>query len=128
LAAAILGLGDNDRRPAETLLDAPGDDTDHALVPAEAHDRDYRGTVEPGRLRLGLFADQHLDRAAFLIQAVELDGDAARLLGIGGGQQAHAEIGFADTPAGIDPRPEGEAEIAARGWLHQPRASRAGWG
>ena len=37
----------------------------------------------------------------------------ARFLRIGGGQQAHAEVGLADAAAGVDPRPEREAEIAA---------------
>ncbi len=47
----------------------------------------------------------------------------ARLFGIGAGQQAHAEVGLADTPAGVDPRTEREAEVAAARRLHQPRRS-----
>ena len=38
-----------------------------------------------------------------------------------GGQQADAEVGLADAAAGIDPRAQREAEIAAARRLHQPR-------
>ena len=65
------------------------------------------------RLLLGLLADQHLDRPALLVQPVELGGDGPRFLGVGRGQQAHAEVGLADPAAGVDPRPEREAEVAA---------------
>ena len=34
-------------------------------------------------LLLGLLGDQHLDRAALLVQAVELGGDGSRFLGVG---------------------------------------------
>ena len=72
-------------------------------------------------LLAGLLADDRLDRAALLVEAVELGGDGARFLGVGGGQQAHAEVGLADAAAGIDPGPEREAEVAARRRLDQPR-------
>ena len=70
---------------------------------------------------LGLLGDQHLDRAALLVQPVELGGDGARFFGIGRGQQADAEVGLADPAAGVDARAEREAEVAARRRLHQPR-------
>ncbi len=45
----------------------------------------------------------------------------ARLGGIVGGEQADAEIGLADAAAGVDPRPEREAEIGAARIAGQPR-------
>ena len=73
------------------------------------------------RLGLGLLADGHLDPAPLFVQAVELGRDLPRLLGVGRGQQPHAEVRFADPAAGVDPRPEREAEVAAGRRLHQPR-------
>ena len=72
-------------------------------------------------LLAGLFADDHLDRAALLVEAVELGGDGARFLRVGGGQQADAKVGLADPAPGIDPRAQREAEVAARRRFHQPR-------
>ena len=107
-------------RPKRSF-DAPGDDADHAGVPAAAHDRDDRRLGLVARLRLGLFGDQHLDRPPLLVQAVELGGDGARFLGVLGREQAHAKVRLAHPAAGIDPGPEREAEVAARRRLHQPR-------
>ena len=45
----------------------------------------------------------------------------ARFLRVGGGQQPNAEVGLADAAAGVDPRAEREAEVAAARRLHQPR-------
>ena len=45
----------------------------------------------------------------------------ARFFRIGRRQQANAEVGLADAAAGVDPRPEREAEVAAARRLHQPR-------
>ena len=53
--------------------------------------------------------------AALLVEPVELGGDRLGLGRILGGEQADAEIGLADPAAGIDPRAEREAEIAAFG-------------
>ena len=75
----------------------------------------------PRGLLLGLLADQHLDRPPFLVQPVELGGDRPRFLGVGGGQQPHAEVRLADPAAGIDPRAQREAEVAAARRAYQPR-------
>ncbi len=66
-------------------------------------------------LFLRLLAYQHLDRAALLVEPVELGGNASRASsGSVRGQQPHAEVRLADPAAGVDPWPEREAEIAAR--------------
>ena len=73
-------------------------------------------------LRLGLFGDQHLDRPALLVEAVELGGDGPRFLGVGRGQQAHAEVGLADPAAGVDPRAQARSRgRGSVGALDQPR-------
>ena len=69
----------------------------------------------------GGVGDHLLDRAAFLVEAVEFGGDGARFLGVGCGQQAHAEVGLADPAAGIDPRPKREPEVAAGRAFDQAR-------
>ena len=70
--------------------------------------------------RLGRLADRRLDRAALLVEPVELGGDRLGLGRILGGEQADAEIGLADPAAGVDPRAEREAEIAAFGRAVEP--------
>ena len=52
-----------------------------------------------------------LDRPAFLVQPVQLCRKDAGLFLVGGGEQAHAQVGLADTAACIDPRPKREAQI-----------------
>src|SRR5438046_2529950 len=59
--------------------------------------------------------------AAGRVQAVELGCERARLFGIGAGEQAHAEIGLANAPTGVDPRAERKAKVAAARRLYQPR-------
>ena len=69
----------------------------------------------------GVVGDDLLDGAAFLVEAIEFDGDGPRFLGVGGGEQAHPEVGFADPAAGVDPRTEREAKIAASRAFDQAR-------
>ncbi len=90
-------------------------------MPAAAHHNDHRRAVLLPRLRLGLLADQHLDRAPLLVETVELSRERARFLRVGAGEETNAEVGFADLPAGVDPGPERKAEVAAARRLHQPR-------
>ena len=63
--------------------------------------------------RLGRLGHDLLDRAALLVEPVELGGDRGGLVGIFGGEQADAEVRLADPAAGVDPGAEREAEIAA---------------
>ena len=77
--------------------------------------------VELPGLRFGLLANDHFDRSAFLVQAVELGRNFSRLLGVGGSEEANAEVRLADAPAGVDARPQRKAEVAAARRLHQPR-------
>jgi hypothetical protein len=55
-----------------------------------------------------------LDGAAFLVQPVKLLPRSRASSSGPGGKQAHAQVGFADAPAGVDARPEREAEVVAQ--------------
>ena len=110
---------DDDGGPAEGLLEAGGDDADDAGMPAGTGSPDEgsvdaagRGLVEGGGEHAGL------DVLALGVEAVEALGEGGGLVGVGGGEQPRPEVGGADAPAGVDPRPEGEAE--------RPGARRAG--
>ena len=113
LAEPVLAERDDDRGPAQPLLQAAGDDADHAGMPAGRGDDRDGAIALRGAQRLRRLADRGLDRAALLVEPVELGGDRRGLVRILGGQQADAEIGLADPAAGVDPRAEREAEIAA---------------
>ena len=100
----------------ELLLEPPGDDADHARMPARRRDdRDGAVALRAASAPRPRPADLGLDRAALLVEPVEFGGDRRGLVGILGGEQAHAEVGLADPAAGVDPRAEREAEIAAFG-------------
>ena len=62
-----------------------------------------------------------LDLPALAVEPVELGGDARGFARIVLQQQPHAEIGAADAAAGIDARPEQEAEMPGLGRPGQPR-------
>jgi len=111
LADAVLVERDDDRGTAELLLEAPSDNADHARVPA-ASGRDGHCMLGAPDGRLGRFLHDCFDRPAFLIEPVELGRETASLLRVSRREQAHAEIGFADAPPGIDPGTKREAEIA----------------
>ncbi len=121
LADPVLADRDDDRRPAGLLLEPPGDDADHARVPAGRGDQDDRAVALGAAQFLGRLAHRGLDRPPFLVEPVELGGDAPRFLRILGGEQAHAEVRLADAAAGIDARAEREAEIGAGRRPRQPR-------
>ena len=90
-------------------------------------------TSERGRQALAVGPVQSLDAGDRLVEHLALDGAAlgvelveaqrqrADLVRIVARQQARAEIGLADPPAGIDPRPQQEAEMIGARRLAQPR-------
>ena len=119
--AVLIGVErDHQRGLAGLLLDPPGDDPDHAGMPAAPGQDQHRAVVLAGDLRFGGFLHRRLDRAAFLVEPRELRGDVARFVGVLGGQQPHAQRRFADPAAGIDPGAERKAEVAAGGRAGQP--------
>ena len=87
------------------------DDADHPGVPAFA-DR-HADRAQGGSLifdlthRLDL--DRRLDGAALGVVFVQPMGERGGLLGIVGGQQAGAEVGFTDPAPGVDPGTKQEA-------------------
>ena len=69
------------------------------------------------RLRLGCL----LDHAALGVETIEFGGDPRGLRNIAFQQQPHAEIGAPDPAAGIDARPQHEAEMPGLRRTVQPR-------
>ena len=96
------------------VLQARGDDANHALVPGLGRDQD-QGRVLGRRPRslARRFQDHGLDRAALAVQVVQPAGDLFGLGGIVGGEQAGAETGLAHPAAGVDPGSEHEAQVIA---------------
>ena len=73
------------------------------------------------RFGFGLRQSLLLDRLALAVEAVELGGDFRGFDRIVLDQKSYAEIGAADAPAGIDARPEQEAEMPRFGRRVEPR-------
>ena len=108
---------DRKGRPAEALLQPRRDQPDHARMPAVSGRHDHRALLLDAerRHRLGFRFGERLllDHLAFAVEPVELGCDRAGLRRVVLQQQPHAEIGAPDAPAGIDARPEQEAEMPA---------------
>ena len=100
---------------AEFFLQPRRDQADDAGMPAFGGGHDNRALFLDAerRTRLGFGLRQRLllDRLAFVIEPIELGGDFGGFDRIVLDQKPHAEIGAADAAAGIDARPEQEAEM-----------------
>ena len=111
--------------PREFFLQPRSDETDHAGMPAFRGRDDHRALVfQPERrqrLGFGLRLGRLLDDPALAVEPVELGGDPRRFRDVAFQQQPHAEIGAPDPPAGIDARPQHEAEMPGFGRAVQPR-------
>ena len=105
---------DQDGRAVVALGDAGGDDPDHARVPALGgeHVRGRAGRALLGQQRLGLEADARLDVAALGVDRVELGGDLAGALAVGGQQELEPGVGAVEPAGGVEPRREAEADRA----------------
>ena len=98
---------------------------DHAGMPAfRRRDDDGALVFQPERgqrLGFGLRLRHLLDDAALGVEAIELGGDPRGFRDVAFQQQPHAEIGTPDPPAGVDARPQHEAEMPGLGRAVQPR-------
>ena len=116
---------DGEGRPSEPLLEARGDEADHAGMPAFGGGDDDGALLldaERGHgLGLGLRHGGELDRLALAVEAVELGGEARAFGRIVLHEQIDAERGATDAAAGIDARPEQEAEMPGLGRAAEPR-------
>ena len=116
---------DGKGRPREFFLQPRGDETDDAGMPAlRGRDDDRTLVLQPKRgqrLGFGLRFGHLFDHPAFAVEPVELGGDPCRFRNVAFQQQPHAEIGAPDPPAGIDARPQHEAEMPGFGRTVQPR-------
>ena len=122
LPMPVLVERDDDRRAAELLLEPAGDDADHArdASPRAATIATARLPCAPRSASAASLTAASIARRSSLSRSSSA-AIAARLVRILGGQQAHAEIGLADPAAGVDPRAEREAEIAAVRRAVEPR-------
>ena len=116
---------DGKGRAVEALLETRREQTDHARMPVRRGRHHHRALfldAERGAgLGLRLLQHRHLHRAPLAVEAVELGGDASGLDRIVGAKQQRAEIGAADAAAGVDARPEQEAQVKRLGRPRQPR-------
>src|SRR5690606_18764197 len=107
-AGALAGgiEGDGEGGPAESVLEARGEQADDARMPALAGRQDDGGAFAGAvfRLRLGLRLGQHgsLHRLALAVEIVELLCDSLGLARLVDGEKPAAERRIADAPAGID--------------------------
>ncbi len=74
----------------KSLFKSPRDDADHAGMPAITRDDDHRTISLPQRHCFGFGLYLGLNGPAFLIQAIELDGNLGSFCRIFGSQQSHA--------------------------------------
>src|SRR5690606_21956362 len=115
--ATILSARQHEGWPAPALLQPGGHEANDAGMEAGAVGEHDRGLpARHGRADGGIGLDQHrlLDRLTLPIEAVQQRGDAPGLVKIVGHQEAGAERSVPDTPAGIDARPDQEAEVVDR--------------
>ncbi len=84
-------------------------------MPALAGRPDERADPAALDLLAGGVEHRGLDRAPLAVEPVEPLGQRRGLVRVSRGQQAHAEVGGADPPAGVDARADGVAEIARAG-------------
>ena len=108
-----VGERDDAGRPVVALLEPAGDDADDAGMPALARGEDQRRRIAAplSTARSPAASDARLDLAALAVVAVEPLRQRRAPRRIVGRQQPRAEIGGADPAAGIDPRPQDEAEM-----------------
>ena len=62
-------------------------------------------------LRHGVGEHAVFDLTAFGVETVQFFGDRQRLLAVAGAQEAVTEVGGADAPSGVDPRPQEEPDV-----------------
>ncbi len=109
------GEGQREGRAVEPLLEPRRQNADDPWRPSLArhHHRcaSLLETERRQRLGLGLGERGDLDLLAGAVQPIELGGNCARLEVVGRGQEPRAETRVADPPAGVDPRPDQEAEM-----------------
>ena len=86
----------------------------HALVPPlTRNDERALAVVDLGSLDLRDFRELGLDRAALVVEPLELSRQAIRLVEVVGHEQVERQIGVAHAPRGIEARDEREAEVCA---------------
>ena len=120
LEGAVLAEGEDEGRPVQPVLEARGDDADHALVEVGVVDgeggidlagRGHGAVDQP----LGLLAHPGLDRAPLAVDGVERGGELGGAARVVGQQALDAERHVGQPPGGVEARAEGEAEVLGAG-------------
>ena len=114
----------HNRRPPGLFLDAPGDDTDDAGVPASARDHRDSAIALTLKQRFRLLLHRRFDGAPFLIILVELRRDPRGFGRVLRRQQPHAQIRLPNRRP-IHVLPIAWSVDGARG-VHDPRSMRGG--
>ena len=112
---AVLTSGEDDGRAMEAVLEAGGENADHALVPVRLEEA--QGKVVPrvdvvqfgqgGLLHVGFYLP------AFPVQRIQLPGDRARALLVIGDQAFDAERYVGEPAGGVQARPQHETQVVA---------------
>ena len=83
-----------------------------------------RRTVQLVRLFQRLLADLHFDRPAFLVEAIELDGDPPRFFGIGGRSSRTPRSDLPTRPPALSRGLSAKPRSRQLGGLHEPSCRR----
>src|SRR6266513_4674481 len=114
-AADLAGTGGSkgEGRTVMAILDAPGEDADHALVPGRVVEADA-GALAHRELRhqlIGLRLHVGFDRAPRAVELVELPRDLEGAPAVPGGEALDPKAHVGQTPGRVQARPEQKPEV-----------------
>ena len=115
---AVVAARERDGGPVKAVLDAPGHDADHALVPGGVEQAQRVAVPEILRFdrRERSFLHAGLDLAPLAVQAVEFGWRwPARAPGVVGDEAFDAERHVGEPAGGVQPRAQHETQVARRG-------------
>jgi hypothetical protein len=113
---AVLAEREDEARPVQAILQARGDDADDAFVERRIEDGERgldRAAQREGAvdLRLGVLAHRRFERAPLAVDGVEHRRELVGARGVVAQQAFDAERHVGQTPGGVQPRPDREAEV-----------------
>src|SRR5262245_55485249 len=111
----IAGRRERDDRTMVAVLEPPGEQPDHALVPGRVVEHETRGLAhgDPGDERVGIALHRFLHLAALAVQAVQLAGDIERARVVVGRERLDPDAHIGQTAGGVYARAEGEPDVQA---------------
>ncbi len=118
-AADLAGTGGSkgEGRAVMAILDSPGEDADHPLVPARVIQADAGGLAhrELRHQLVGLRLHVGFDGAPLAVEVVELPRDLERAPAVVGRQALDSQAHVGQAPGRVQPRPEQKSEIESAG-------------